>query len=272
MEMIPFIKMHGLGNDFVVFDARLNKLVFVKDDLCKIANRRTGIGCDQVIVLEPPNSAEADIYMRIYNADGSEVSACGNATRCIADFVMDELGSNHATVETRAGLLPTTATKNGITVNFGKAYENWENIPLANEADTLHLNISEGILSDPVCVNIGNPHLVFFVDKLENVPLKTLGPKLEHNALFPERTNVEVVQVITRNHLRVMVWERGVGITRACGTGACAALVAACRRKIARRKAKVELTGGILLVEWLIDNQVIMTGPTAVSFSGVWQL
>ena len=177
MTTTPFTKMHGLGNDFVVMDSRVQPVNLTSIQVQALSNRNTGIGCDQVIVLEPPNSAEADIYMRIYNADGSEVSACGNATRCIADFVMDELGSNHATVETRAGLLPTTATKNGITVNFGKGYENWENIPLANEADTLHLNISEGILSDPVCVNIGNPHLVFFVDKIENLPLKTIGPK-----------------------------------------------------------------------------------------------
>ena len=264
--------MHGLGNDFVVFDARVLPIELDKDAICVISNRRTGIGCDQVIILEPPRSQASDLFMRIYNADGSEVGACGNATRCVAERVMDELATSYLTIETQAGLLKTNQTENGVTVNFGPAYDKWDTIPLSKEKNTLHLDISEGILSDPVCINIGNPHLVFFVDHLESIPLAELGPKLEHNTLFPERTNVEIVQVITKNHLKVNVWERGVGITQACGTGACAALVAACRRNIAGRCAKVELPGGILEVEWLEDNQVLMTGPTAVSFTGIWQL
>ena len=272
MKEISFTKMHGLGNDFVVFDARVLPIELDKDTVCAISNRRTGIGCDQVIMLEAPRSKASDLFMRIYNADGSEVGACGNGARCVADIVMDELATSYATIETQAGFLKTNRAENGITVNFGPAYDEWDAIPLTKEKNTLHLGISEGILSDPVCVNIGNPHLVFFVDHLESVPLAELGPKLEHNTLFPERTNVETVQVITKHHLKVNVWERGAGITQACGTGACAALVAASRRGIAERRAKVELPGGILEVEWLEDNQVLMTGPTAICFTGFWQI
>ena len=272
MKDISFIKMHGLGNDFVVFDARVLPIELDKDTISAISNRRTGVGCDQVIMLEAPHSQASDLFMRIYNADGSEVGACGNATRCVADLVMDEMATSDAKIETKAGLLTAKRTENGVTVNLGPAHDQWDDIPLTKEKNTLHLGISEGVLSDPVCVNIGNPHLVYFVDNLESIPLAELGPKLEHNALFPERTNVETVQVITKHHLRVNVWERGAGITRACGTGACAALVAACRRGIAERCAKVELPGGILEVKWLENNQVLMTGPTAISFTGIWHI
>ena len=271
MGKLTFIKMHGLGNDFVVFDARIKNIKLDASTVRAIADRRTGVGCDQLIVMEPAHSREADLFMRIYNSDGSEVDACGNATRCIAAKVMDENATDQVTIETGAGLLDTKRKRTGITVNYGQAYDDWKAIPLSREMNTLNVDLSEGILSDPVCVNIGNPHAVFFVDKLESVPLSKLGPKLETNALFPEHANIEAVQVMTRNHLKVRVWERGVGITQACGTGACAALIAACRRGYADRNAEVELAGGIILVEWNKDNQVLMTGPTATSFTGTWQ-
>ena len=272
MPKIDFIKMHGLGNDFVVFDARANPIKFDNSTIRAIANRRTGVGCDQLIVLERARSPEAELFMRIYNADGSEVAACGNATRCVAAKVMDEKASNQLAIETGAGLLATIRAKTGVTVNMGEAYDDWKDIPLVMETDTLHLDLSEGMLSDPVCVNIGNPHAVFFVDEVKSVPLTNLGPKLERNALFPERTNVEAVQVMARNHLKVRVWERGAGITQACGTGACAALVAGFRRGLTDRKAQVELDGGILEIQWQEDNTVLMTGPTATSFTGTWQM
>ena len=272
MRDINFIKMHGLGNDFVVFDARTASIEFDDQMVRAIANRHTGVGCDQLVILEPARSPEADLFMRIHNADGSEVVACGNATRCVAAKVMDDNASDQATIETRAGLLTIKRTGTGFTVNMGKAFDDWKDIPLAWNADTLHLELSEGVLSDPVGVNIGNPHLVFFVDKLANVPLANLGPKFEHNPLFPEGTNVEVVQVISYDRLKIRVWERGVGITQACGTGACAALVASHRRGFTGRQAQVELEGGSLEIVWQEDNKVLMTGPASISFTGTWHL
>ena len=272
MRDINFIKMHGLGNDFVVFDARTTSIEFDDQMVRAIANRHTGVGCDQLVILEPARSPEADLFMRIHNADGSEVAACGNATRCVAAKVMDDNVSDQVTIQTGAGLLTTKRAESGFTVNMGKAYDNWKDIPLAWEADTLHLELSEGVLSDPVSVSIGNPHTVFFVDALENIPLADLGPKIENHALFPEGTNVEAVQIITSNHLKIKVWERGVGITQACGTGACAALVASHRRGLTERQALVELEGGNLEIVWREDNHVFMTGPVAISFTGTWQI
>ena len=272
MHEIDFIKMHGQGNDFVVFDGRRINIEIDNDNIRLIADRHTGVGCDQLIVLEPAHSPKADLFMRIYNADGGEVSACGNATRCIAAMLMDDMASDHATIETNAGLLKTERAGNGITVNMGQAFDNWKDIPLAWKTDTLHLELSEGMLADPVGVGVGNPHTVFFVDVLSNVPLAELGPIFEHDRLFPERTNVEVVQVVTKDHLKVRVWERGVGITKACGTAACAAVVAGHRRGLTNRSAKVELEGGILDIAWREDNHVLMTGPVAISFTGTWRI
>ena len=271
MTQFDFTKMHGLGNDFVVIDARSGVGDLDDDTIRAVADRQTGIGCDQLIVIEPSRMTEAAFFMRIWNADGSEVDACGNAARCVADRVMTETGNSEIQFQTGAGLLTAHRSDNGIAVDMGPARDHWSDIPLASLTDTLHLPIKEGPVSDPAAVGIGNPHMVFFVDNVQAVPLSDgLGSKLEHHALYPERTNVEAVEVRSRSNLRVRVWERGVGITQACGTGACAALVAAHRRGLTGRSAEVELDGGVLSIDWREDNHVLMAGPVATSFTGHW--
>ncbi|MSO81311.1 MAG: diaminopimelate epimerase [Alphaproteobacteria bacterium] len=270
MAQRDFLKMQGLGNDFVVVDARARPFAADAPLSRALADRRTGIGCDQLIVVERPHTPGADVFMRILNADGREVDACGNATRCIARWLYLEEGLSRPTVETNAGLLVTEIREGGaaIAVDIGLAADGWRAIPLSREADTLHLPLARGPLSDPVGVSVGNPHVVFFVPDPEAIALEELGPAIEHDALFPQRTNVEVVGVESPSRLRMRVWERGVGITRACGTGACAAAVAAHRRGLTGRSVIVELDGGELAIEWRADGHVVMTGPAAISFTG----
>ena len=285
---MPFVKMHGLGNDFAVIDLRggagvgasakdaagpavaNGALTDISDAQARaIADRRTGVGCDQVILLEKPRQKLADVYMRIRNADGSEVEACGNGARCVAALVMAETGRKHVVIESVVGLLDAEAAPDGrISVDMGPARLDWREIPIAKPLDTLHLGIELGPLSDPVGVNIGNPHAVFFVPDAEAVDVAALGPVLERHPLFPEKANIEVATVLSPTRIRMRVWERGVGITRACGTGACATLVAAHRRKLTGRKATIQLDGGDLEIEWLADNHVRMTGPAEISFTG----
>ncbi|MEQ8193826.1 MAG: diaminopimelate epimerase [Rhodospirillales bacterium] len=267
-EQLAFVKMHGLGNDFVVLDARARALALTDAQARAIADRHLGVGCDQVIVIEPARNGAADAFMRIRNADGGEVAACGNASRCVAAILMRETGRDTAKLETAAGLLEAYANGSQVTVDMGPAKLQWNEIPLAEEADTLHLKFSRGPLSDPVAVGMGNPHAVFFVPDAEAVDLAALGPEIEHHPFFPERTNVEAAQILSRDKIRLRVWERGAGITQACGTGACATLVAAHRRGLTERKATVILDGGPLVIEWREDNHVLMTGPVSTSFSG----
>ena len=261
--------MHGAGNDFVVLDARTRPFEIDSEIALRIADRRTGVGCDQLIVVGPSRQPGADAFMTIFNSDGSEVSACGNATRCVAWMLMAESGLAQATIETRAGLLSAFAAgERRVAVDMGPARLDWDQIPLAHAMDTLHLPLASGPLSDPVGVGMGNPHAIFFVPDAEAVALTELGPALEHDPLFPERTNVEVAQILSSDRIRMRVWERGAGITLACGTGACATLVAAARRGLTGRKAEVVVDGGVLTIEWRDDNHVIMTGPVALAFSG----
>jgi diaminopimelate epimerase len=268
--MLSFLKMHGLGNDFVVFDARRASLDLPLAAVRAIADRKTGVGCDQLIVIEAPRTIGTAAFMRIRNADGSEVAACGNASRCVAALLMAESGNDQVAIETKAGRLEATRNPQGrITVNMGLARLDWREIPLAYPADTLSLELSEGALTNPVAVSMGNPHAVFFVEDVDAVALAELGPKLERHPLFPERTNVEIVQVLAPDRLRMRVWERGAGITRACGTGACATLVAAARRGLSGRTAEIILDGGSLEITWHADGHVFMTGPAATSFSGL---
>jgi diaminopimelate epimerase len=271
MTALKFIKMHGLGNDFVILDGRSTPIELNAAQTQAIADRRRGIGCDQLILLEEAQS-DGDLFMRIRNADGGEVEACGNATRCVGKLLMDEKGTDHASIETLGGLVTADRAADQITVDMGPAYLNWQDIPLAHEMDTLSLDITEGPLSHPVAVSVGNPHAVFFVDDAETIDLETVGPELEHHAFYPNRTNVEAAQVTSRSEIRLRVWERGVGITEACGTGACATLIAAVRRDLTDRKATVTLDGGALEIEWRDDNHVLMTGPTAMSYTGTWML
>lgn len=274
MATTPFLKMHGLGNDFVVLDARTAALDLTPERRRIIADRRLGVGCDQLIVLEPPTEREADVFMRIYNPDGSEAQACGNATRCVASVVMDERKTDLVTVQTVAGLLESQKTgvgSNGlpvISVDMGLARLDWRDIPVREACDTKHMPVGIGPLQDPVGTNMGNPHATFFVDNAAAIPLGELGPKLEHDRFFPERANIGVAQLLGEDRLRLRVWERGAGITLACGSGACAAVVAASRRGLVPRKADVVLEGGTLSIEWLRDDHVLMTGGIAVAFTG----
>jgi diaminopimelate epimerase len=269
MSAVPFIKMHGLGNDFVVLDARTAPLACDEASARAIADRHTGIGCDQLIVLEPPRDPRAQLFMAIRNADGGMVEACGNAARCIADLVMRERQTDTATIETGAGLISARAAgRHRVSVDMGEPATAWRAIPLARDCDTDHVPLALGPLRDPVATGMGNPHVTFFVPDVAAIDMATLGPTLEHDPLFPDRANIGVAQILSRQRIRLRVWERGAGLTPACGTGACAALVAASRRGLTGRKAEIVADGGSLEIDWRDDNHVIMTGPVAVSFTG----
>jgi diaminopimelate epimerase len=273
MREIAFIKMHGLGNDFVVIDARRRKLALGDAAVRAIADRHKGVGFDQLLLLEKAKSKGADVFMRILNADGSEAEACGNGTRCVAHLVMREKDKDAVTVETVAGLLAAESDgEDRVAVDMGVPRLAWREIPLARDCDTLNVPLTLGPLVVPVCTSIGNPHATFFVDDAEAIDLASLGPKLEHDPIFPDRANIGVVQVLSPERLRFRVWERGAGITIACGSGACAALVAAARRGLAQRKAEVVLDGGTLDIEWRGDGHVLMSGPVATSFRGTLDL
>ncbi|MGZ8996157.1 MAG: diaminopimelate epimerase, partial [Rhodospirillales bacterium] len=206
MSALPFIKMHGLGNDFVVLDGRSRAVRLNVEQVRAIADRHTGVGCDQLIVIEPPRASLADAFMRIRNADGGEVGACGNATRCVASLLMAEKNSEHVIIETAAGLLDAEACGNGLVgVDMGRVSFDWRDIPLAKPADTLHLDIAAAPSSDGVAVNVGNPHAVFFVGDAEVVPLEAVGPAIETHPMFPERTNVDVAEVLGPDRIRLRV-------------------------------------------------------------------
>jgi diaminopimelate epimerase len=272
MGRLPFVKMHGLGNDFIVLDARARPLALDSAAARALADRHTGIGCDQLIVIEPPRDPAAHAFMRIRNADGSAAAACGNATRCLALLLARERGERRVRIDTAAGLVEAEIAADGaITVDMGPARTAWYEIPLAREMATDCLDLALGPLSAPACTNIGNPHATFFVADVEAVDLVALGPVLEHHPLFPQCANIGVAALTDRQHIRLRVWERGAGITRACGTGACAALVAACRRGLAERRARVTLDGGALGIAWREDGHVIMTGPAAIAFVGEFE-
>jgi diaminopimelate epimerase len=266
MSELDFHKMHGLGNDFVIVDQRSGKLSLSAEQIRQIADRRSGVGFDQLLLLEP--SQRADLFMRVYNPDGSEAGACGNGTRCVARLMMEEQGTSRVRIETTAGVLEAFPGLRGYTVKMGRPKLGWDEIPLARAMDTLYLDIEAGPLSRPTAVCMGNPHAVFFVDDAEAIDLESLGPSLERHPLFPERANIGVAQVLDRGTIRLRVFERGAGITRACGSGACAALVAAVRRDLCAQTASVRVDGGRLRVTWGDDGQVVMTGPATHSFKG----
>ena len=266
---LSFLKMHGLGNDFVVIDGRTNGFAPSEKFLRAVANRKRGVGCDQFVFLRKPKSPQADVYMEMYNADGSTIGACGNATRCIARLMFKELGRKNCVVETVSGLLAAKEDSSGlIAVDFGTPRLDWNDIPLAREADTLLAPVASGGFFAPCCVNMGNPHAVFFVPDVDSVALTEVGPNLENHPMFPERCNIEFAQVLAPDRIRMRVWERGTGITEACGSGACATLVAAVRRGLSARRATIVLDGGELVIEWRDDNHVLMIGPASLSFSG----
>ena len=269
-----FIKMNGLGNDFIIVETRGDTPFRPTPEAVRaLSDRRTGVGCDQLIAIEP--SPNGDAFMRIWNAQGEEVSACGNATRCVGWLVMQATGRAEALVETRAGLLGVTdAGDKRVTVDMGRPGLDWRDIPLAEEMDTRGIELQVGPIDNPVlhtpgCVSMGNPHVVFFVPDISVAPVAEVGPMIEHHFLFPEGVNVGFAQILATDRIRYRVWERGTGITKACGTGACAAAVAANRRRLTGRNVTVVMDGGELEIEWrTADDHVMMTGPVAVEFAG----
>ena len=273
--MLSFIKMHGLGNDFVILDLRLQGETPSSLFLQKIAERRRGIGCDQVIILTKPSHPTADVLMGIFNADGQEVGACGNATRCVGLLLFLEDQKVHHVIQTKASLLEVTALNHHqgqghVKVDLGIPQFAWQDIPLRQAADTLHLPLTFEGLKDPVALSVGNPHLIFFVYDVDSIDLEKVGQYFTQHSLFPEGINVEIVEKVDDQTLKMRVFERGVGLTPACGTGACASVVAAVQRGLISRgfSVKVILEGGCL--EVIYDDRVFMTGSVHLSFRGVF--
>ena len=262
---LRFHKMHGLGNDFVVVDARLEPIAMDGDRARAIADRRTGIGCDQLIVIEPSDTADA--RMRIFNADGGEVEACGNASRCVALL----LGGS-STIETLGGLIRGRAGEASASVDMGEPRFGWDAIPLAYAMDTAGMPVGWEELTQPMAVNVGNPHLIFFVPDTDAVDLARLGPLIETDPLFPARINVNVATIASRDRIRLRVWERGAGLTQACGTGACATAVAAIRSGRVDAPVTVELPGGPLVIDWRDGASIMMSGPATHVFTGEAEL
>lgn len=270
--MTAFLKMHGLGNDFVVFDARARGFALVPAQARAIADRRLGVGCDQVIVIRAGAGAGAmEAEMQIFNSDGGEVESCGNAARCVARLLMDESGKSEVRISTKGGpLLCTDAGGGNVTVDMGVPEFQWDKVPLSKSVDTncFTLNVN-GTNYEAAAVSVGNPHCVLFVDDAESGEVFRIGPMIERNDMFPNRVNVEFVTALSPSKLRMRVWERGAGVTLACGTGACAVAVAAARRGIAGRDVDIVLDGGPLHIEWReSDDHILMTGPATLVFKG----
>ena len=258
---LPFMKMHGLGNDFVVLDARDKEFALSKKIISSIADRHFGVGFDQLAII---TKGEFDAHLTFYNADGSESLACGNATRCIARYLMDEASKEKLILTTLHGQIPAVDLGEGATsVNMGQPALEWDQVPLSENIPTLELPI-EG---SPTATGMGNPHCTFFVEDAEKINLEEMGPKFENHPLFPERTNVQFASIKAPNQIRMRVWERGVGVTLASGSSSCATAVAANRRGLTEKKVQIELDGGILNINWLEDG-VWMTGPTMKVFTG----
>ena len=269
LSNVPFRKMHGLGNDFVIFDARKLNIKITKFEISILADRKTGLGFDQLLIMRPSKIGN-DIFMSVYNASGETVETCGNGARCIAKILINESNKTKVKIDTLGGVIEAYKNNNGlITANLSSPKFKWNEIPLSHDEDTLNLSLGIKGIPTATIVNVGNPHAVFFVKDIKNVNLKEIGPKIELHEIFPKKTNVEFAQIINKNHIRMRVWERGVGITQACGTGACATLVAAVRKNLTNRNSKITLDGGDLFVEWTINNNIKMTGPALSSFSGL---
>ena len=261
---IAFVKMNGAGNDFVIVDERAGTVGFTIDQVRQLADRRRGIGCDQFITLHPaPAQTDADVFMRIRNPDGLEAGACGNATRCVAELLFEQNGRPYQVIRTVAGDLPAERLADGrVRVDMGRARFRWDEVPLSHAVDTLHLPLA----GDPAACSIGNPHVTFFVTDPDRVERD--GATFENDPLFPDRVNVGYARIDDRGHIRLRVWERGAGLTLACGSGACAAAVNAHRRGLIDRHVAIEMDGGTLEIDVLESGRVLMTGPVATSFRG----
>jgi diaminopimelate epimerase len=270
----PFIKMHGLRNDFIIVDGRRQPYAPSTEEIVRICDRREGVGGDELLIIDPPRPGTAAVtpyaFVRIFNPDGREVEACGNATRCVGWLFLQESNDNEVVIETLGGLLGCRRTgEKQVAVEMGKLRTGWQDIPLAHEMDTLHLGIGAGPLQNPVGMNIGNPHAVFFVDDLDAVDLTVYGPRLQKHPLFPEEANIGAAQLIDSKTLKLSVWERPGTLTTSCGTGACVAVGAAHRRELTHAKRmKVIMPAGSVEIELQGDDSVIMTGPVETCFTG----
>jgi len=270
---VAFYKMNGLGNDFVVIDARLQRVAFSADVAKRIGDRHRGVGFDQLLSIESPKGA-GDAIMRIWNPDGSTAMACGNGARCVGDLLLTQIDKPSVLLSTPGGLIRCSREADGrVTVDMGEPKFDWQDIPLAERMDTRTLDIKVGpidapVLFGPSAVNMGNPHCIFFVENVDTHDARKIGPMIENHPLFPDRANVSFAQVKSKSEIRVRVWERSAGLTQACGTAACATAVAAARRKLTDRKVRIELDGGVLDIFWREDNHVLMTGPTELNYSG----
>jgi len=265
----PFVKMHGAQNHFVIVDARHEAFAPSIDDIVEICDPDVGIGADELIVIEPAIGA-GNAFMRIFNLDGREVEACGNATRCVAWILLEENGGDQVVLNTLAGELDChRAGHEQVSATMGKVSMGWQDVPLSEQRDTLHLGLVSGALRDPVVLNVGNPHAVFFVDDLNEVDVATDAPPIQEDSLFPDEVNVGVAQILSPQSMRLIVYERGAGLTMACGSGACAAVFAAQQRGLSDSSSmQVELPGGTVVIEIRDDDTAVMTGPVAFSFSG----
>ncbi len=263
---LNFVKMSGIGNDFVVLDGRLEGITLTVKQAAYIADRNFGIGCDQILIIAA--STRADIQMTILNSDGSGAAACGNGARCVADLVMAETNAKTISIDTLGGIITAERQGDLIAVDMGLARLDWAEIPLAKPADTLAVDLGYNGLPPAICVNMGNPHAVHIVDDAEAIDLASTGAILEVHPMFPDRANIEFISMLAPNVIRMRVWERGSGITIACGTGACAAAVAAARAGLTGRRAKIHLDGGMLDIDWRQDGGVTMTGASNLVFRG----
>jgi len=262
--------MHGLRNHFVIVDARAEPYRPAVGEIVQICDVQVGIGADQLVVLEPPAGRDSDTFMRLYNVDGREVEACGNATRCVAWLLLEESGGDEVVIETLAGRLACRrAGDRRVSCEMGRVSLDWRKVPLAREADTLHLDVGDGPLDDGVALSIGNPHVVYFVDRLDTIDVPRHAVPIQRNTMFPKQVNVGVAQLLDASRLKLIVYERGAGLTMACGSGACVAAYAARARGLTSSNTiRVELPGGSVDVEIRPDDTTVMTGPVAFCFNG----
>jgi len=262
MYKLQAYKMDGLGNDFIIFDNRKKSVSLTKEQIIKISDRNN-IGCDQVIFIN--NDKNNDAHLTFYNSNGGEVGACGNGSRCVSYFLMEEKKSKKVSLKTQGGILHAELDNSLVRLNIGYPNFNWKNIPLSNEMDNKNLKIKiinkngkeiEGGFS----LSVGNPHVVFFVDDLNEYEIEKIGPKVENHNYFPEKCNVTFAKIISKKHIKIKVWERGAGLTKACGTAACAAVVSSSSLNLTERVADVEFIEGSLNINWNLDNNIYMTG------------
>ena len=269
--IINYTKMHGLKNDFIIIDARTKKIFLNKKNIRKISNRKKGLGCDQLVIIEKPKKKKTSAFIKFYNSDGSITKACGNATRCVAFLLMKEFKRKKIALETESTLVNAFLTKNNqVSVDIGKAYFKWKQIPLKRKVNINKVNFNIDSYINPTLINVGNPHIIFFMQNLKKINLKKVGPKIEKNPLFPERINVNFAKILKNNKIELRVWERGAGITKACGTGASATAVAAIKNKlINKRICYIHMDGGKLKIEYKKNGHIVMTGPIKTVKKGI---